>query len=486
MSDLIARAIAKSLIPETSLAVTKTGLVVEILSTIGNDQAIKLTGNLGDITSLAANARFGFTGAYLDDTNIHGVGDDIAPLRISGVGTVGAAHGYTAGSFTVTANGQTAADVGSIWTDGVNNYTLVKVSGTTLSFLTGYNDAGGGRITPKTVYPVATLAHVSGATHTSDISIVGMATNQNLYPSCNNFVQTLYADGKEITNSGIYPCNEFIIQESYNIMSRKDIIDYLQAHVGSSLIDNDIDGCLKLSIEYRFTKGCNLVITHGVEALEPIILDDCGFIQSVQVSANGGTVYCCVPGVASISEIDFSTLVNMTSYSSNTVIVPANLLDANVPASRSISLAKDGSGNYMYGFCMGYIPDKAVTKDATRKSITTLWNIATTKKSYPTGLISDTLAIGDYRSVLTFRYYIPSISAGTNVGIIDCGQDAYVFIDYHAVAKGAKYQIDSKYWGRTVTVVNSRNFTLVTDAVDMNGIVFDTTDVVAYAVLKLT
>lgn len=469
----------KDKINNGDLTIVKSGEVFEISSNLGDDTLIVKTTRNGSL-----NGSFSFNESRLNSDVIHANGDDITPIRT--FTTVGANHGYpNIVIITIASHGKTTADLGSKWTDGVTEYTLLAVSGDDLTFGCPYTVTDS-VVSSSAVNPVANLTHVSGATNTALVDVTTKDSSPRLYPSTNNKSVKYILDGNEITVDGTYYGKELQVQENYNVMCYKEIIDYAQSHIGTSYANDNVGGAVKLSITYTFTKGCNCHISHTFKALKKVTILNCGFIQSFPMSFSGHKIYRYMPNVLPKSGIDFKTLVDMSTYNQSLVFGVVDYINASTPPNRHIDWLKDSlTGVKKIGFTMGYLTDKTNSKNADRLINTTNgWDMRDTTKSYPIAMSGLTLNANEYKTFMAYRCYLPTQEA-TNINIVKDKKDTYVFIDYHSTINAKTIAIDNCI-GKSVTVLDSNNFTLHNDIVDSEGITFSISNSYGYAILKVS
>lgn len=458
-----------------------------LFSQYGTDTKLKRTLSYGKRN----NRTFEFDYAYIVDSNgaqtqIKESTDDITPLRLGANGssrTVGANHGWV--MMRVTVGGLTTADAGSVWTDGTNNYILAMVDDTYAYFVLPAT-MDGDSYTYNATAPNANLTHVSGATHTDEISIDGLESG-NLYPSVNNRKHKIYADGVEIIEDGTYYCDKFTVWEQYDIMDYVDIGEYLKSHIGTDLLEADeIAGCVRQTIQYTFGET-ECVIAHGTEALKNIYYVDCGFLQSIPSTFTGENFYRYGNGVNENSPLYSASLLNQTSDSSGLEITPTKLADPNVPMNRSVDLVKDSGGNLTWGFTTGFIPDISYGANVYRKELSQFWSFrSSTRKSYPCTFRYRHALAGFYADIIGYRNYLRPGLDITNETQIEVGDALYVIVDSHTQQSNRSIKVPDKYLGKSIQVLEPVNFALSSIIVGANGVVFSTTAAYGCAVLKIT
>ena len=433
------------------------------------------------------NKLFEFGNAYISDngvdTSIKSSGDDITPLRLkwgdSNGWTVGANHGWFA--FEVAKGNLTTADIGSTWTSGGNTYVLAQVGSTNAVFIPMATISNHKYQFSNSV-PTDALVHDSGATHTGNVS-VSDATSGQLYPSVNNHSIKFMADGRTI-ESGTFACNRFTVVEEYNIIDFADLGTYLHSHIGGE-INDDINGCVKVSISYDFTKtGC--LITTGYEALKAINYYNCGTIQAQVIGVSGTNKrYFYTNNQNNYATLKSSVLYDATSDTSAININSSNAIDENVASNRFVELIKNASGDMLYGFVHGYLPDISRGADSYRKSLSKQAEFrVTTLKSYPVVLSNLDADVGDFFNICCYRNYLEP-SDLTNVSVIPANNATYLIIDAHVQQTNRSVEVPYNLIGKTVTVVESHNFTLKSDVVGGTGVTFSTSAAYGCAVLKI-
>lgn len=464
----------------TKMSITKSGNSLAVISS-NNGHSLKRMYTLDADNS--HNLNFNFKSALVDGVTIKASDDDITPQRVGlengGEWTIGANHGWPC--YRVSKGNLATADVGSIWTDGTRQYVLALVDSSYAYFLRPCSKVDELYSIDMT-NPAADLTHVSGATHTSTVSISGGASSQ-LYPSVNNHSIDLIINDKTITADGTYLAYAFDIKEHYEIMDYVAMSDYLKAHIGSDLasIRNNIDSVLALDYIYHVTNLDEIVFTCAT-AIAEVNLANSGFMQSSIIEANGGTVYRYVNGVKDGTTFASSGLVNMTSYSTTHSITKNDLLDSNKPSNRCVDICKDGSDNIKYGFAFGFIPDKSYGSDNKRSEnlSVTVWDMRDTKKSYPYCVRNKSLVSGESLQVVGYRHYIMPNAPLTNKAVIKIANETYMFVDAHARAFGS---FDIGKLGQSVEILDEQNIN-VSDIVGAKGVTFNSSSNYSSGVFK--
>lgn len=265
------------------------------------------------------NSVFNFSNAYLDNTLIKTSGDDITPQRIlvnaNSSATIGANHGW-AYALRTAKGSFTRADEGSVWTDGTTEYTLIYVSDSYAFFVPPVSKSDG-VIQITAIAPVSNLTHVSGSTHTDEVSLSGIS-KQQLYPSINEHAAGLYVNGDLVTADGTYDAGKLYIKEQYGIIDIYEWVTYARSHVGNINLD-DMQTLCTITYVVEILKNAEIVYSN-LRADTPITLVNSGFMQADPLSANDGVLYRYINGVSS-GAFASTNLVDMTSYNTTNKIL---------------------------------------------------------------------------------------------------------------------------------------------------------------------
>jgi hypothetical protein len=454
------------------LKVVKAGNVLEVISS-ENGKKLSLKVSL----KARENGLFNFLDTSLDGNVIHSTSDDITPIRTHT--TVGANHGYPeTRKITKPNHGKVAADLGSQWSDGSTNFTLIQITGDDLVFAPDYILAENETITVASPTVGTVLTHVSGATNTTSITSF-IVTNNQLYPSVKNVSQKI--KGPDLKTDGAYFCDKLTINESYEIIDYRSLIDWCKSNIGKKYESNLnlIDGLARLSNSYQFHPFGSCMVTSSILFLKTTTIKDCGFLQSNPLS---GSVTRFIPDVKVIEGHDFKNGVDLNSYNSNLYVYASDLIDPSFPPIRYIDKRSDVS------FSMGYLFDKGSTTPVKRLENTDrFWDLRNTKKSYPIA-ISDEVGVvgeGDYYTVSGFRKYSLSDNQLTNFSEIEDGEAYYVFIDAHQSLTGVSRQIEANS-GSKIEILRQTGLELLNEHVSAEGITFNIKDGYGQAILKIT
>ncbi|WP_429960454.1 hypothetical protein [Enterococcus sp. AZ012] len=411
----------------------------------------------------SSNGTLSFYSTSLNSQVVHSITDDITPMRLWT--TVGANHGYTsAANVTLANHGKTNADLGSVWTDGSENYILVKVSGNILTFIKDYLLDNQGAVYSSSISFANNLTHVSGATNTAQVS-TSTAASVQLYPSVNKKTNRVLVNGKEVAKTGTYYGDNITIIEQYNIMDYKKIVDWAKANIGKSIENDDIGGAVKITIAYVFTQGCKCLVSHSAEFLSKQIIQNNGFLQAASLNS-GAKRY--VPDLKN-TIYDWGNGVVLSSATQTEVITSDKLDDVSFPPSRTYEVYNG------LVFNLGYLFDKFdASPDFRLANSTRYWDLRNTGKNYP--IVMDNKKgyadVGEYISVAGYRVYgkvanLPSTLL--NSFYVEDAESYYLFVD----SKESISRISVSFKGNIgmpVQLIQSKNCSLLELFTNVDGV----------------
>ena len=428
------------------------------------------------------NNSFTFDKTLYDGNVVHGTSDDITPVRT--FTTVGANHGYTS-IIEIPNTDKVKADLGSTWTDGTTQYVLLRIVSGMLVFGCPYSDTYG-YVTSSTVKPVATLTHVNGATNKNNISITGVKTNTQLYPSTGKVSVSILANGNSVEQDGNYKSNKVDVIESYEILDYKSIVEFAKSNIGKDYADyrNSIQGVLSMSNTFHYYDKGKCTTSHSIRPLQKVLLGRTGVLQSVTLEHPSLPSYRFVPNVSTVGSVDFTQPIDLSSYKTSNLVYRANLIDETKPTDRYIDYIKNGE-NPVLAFTMGHVVDKTNSSynDRLANVPNVLWDFRSTKKSYPTVLENKIINVGEYFNFEGYRnYYVPEKDV-INSNTVTDNQTTYIYIDVlnEASFKATNF---SELIGSQVEVIASSGFDLKTNIIDSNGLNYSITEPNGYAILK--
>lgn len=225
--------------------------------------------------------------------------DDIAPIYVRSM-YIGGNHGDPGFIKCVCTHDKTAADIGSVWTDGTYQYTIVIVEN---GYIVIGNVDGG-----KVVYRsgISSLTHVSGGTHTDSITV----TSQELFQlnPCGNQREHTITDenGLPIEVGKMY--DRIVVHEWYNILDAVYIISYLQTNVGNndntSYYDNDLTNeMLIVDNVYEFNRNGSVTIYSGLYFKNSYKFGFFAVSQCETITTTSNGEYAFVPDSTNLAQL---------------------------------------------------------------------------------------------------------------------------------------------------------------------------------------
>lgn len=453
------------------LKVEKNGSSISV-STLDSGKEIKINVDL----SGSANGAFTFASTEINGTIVHTTTDDITPIRT--FATVGANHGYPyLISATVSSHDKITADLGSVWSDGTNDFVLIEIaSANLLKFLPDYVARNDDTISVTATALLGNLEHVSGATNTTEITINSQTTGQ-LYPSIKNVDQKL--NGVDSEDDTVY-LSEFSVFESYEILDYQSLIDWSKLNLGRRYKDNisQIESIAKYSTVYSFKEAGLCLVNSSLLFMKKTSVGNIGFLQAATLNQSAKRY---IPDIQTISGFDFQKGVELSAYNSSLNISLENLKSSDYPVNRYVDMYED------YGFTMGYVFDKTSSESSKRLANTSVfWDLRNTKKSYPIAVNNkvNTANAGDYYAIEGYRKYFVKEQDLTNFTVVEDGEAYYIYIDAHKEIPFISRRISANI-GKKIVVLKSQNFSLLNEYVSAEGVTFAINADYGTAVLKI-
>lgn len=426
---------------------------------------------------------FNFAGDSMNGVPYKPGSDDVAPLRALGT-TIGGNHGYDKSRLTVTGHTKTAADIGSVWTDGTNQWVIVAVAAGTIDVMRRDMDA--------TLAAGVTLTHVSGATNTASFS--GSAVSALfLQPSVKNRQLTVTVDNAVIpatsATTGTYLYKDSVgFYESYEIMDRSSIVEWIIANKGADWQDYGGTGVLLVKNSYLFdVRGaCTIYAEVVALATVPFVNAMATQAQALSLGVSGAVRFYipkALPFTYNGQTLDFAAIQDTTTITFDATridLTPARVDASGQMADRLVML------NDTVGFASGYLPvlDAAPAVRRTNAS-TKAMQISTASKFYPSLIDSSsktTLNAGDVISCAAYRVPFARTTARTAGYAVRSQVGDYLFCDWHTATTDS-VPVPPRFIGRTFTVVEKSSSVTVLSAVASTSVTFKTTGA-GYAVLK--
>jgi hypothetical protein len=421
-------------------------------------------------------------------TAIHGPSDDNCPINVQ-FSYIGGNHGYsTTWNVTATAHGKTMADLGSTWSDGTRTYTLLAVpDANTLTFGASYSTSAGVS-TASTIAPAASLTHVSGATHTTTVPIIGGVVAIEFHPSSFNHAVTVALDDRPLADGQKSYGQVLTIVETYQIVSYKAMIDWAQAHVGSAVATaiaaGSVSALCRISNTYRFTSA-GLVVAQKLIAAEAMKVN-MGVTQAIPLTIPaGGSKKQFMAGIGTAGGLNFSTLVDLSTMTGDIDVTPAAYVDPLTPATRMTQWAYNSGGAAQYGLAMGLLPvaDGAPSQRVQNAATKSWFMTNSLKKNYPQIALNKTMAIGDTLAGSAYRKYLAPPDTTAEVVIGD-GADTWAFLDRPSSATTDARMVAPKLLGKRLAPVGPVAVTDVPERVSGDGISYSLASAPGYGAWK--
>jgi hypothetical protein len=244
-----------------------------------------------------------------------------------------------------------------------------------------------------------------------------------MFPSTGRVNNAILVDGTPLT-AGQIRGHQVVVRESYEVLDYASLYDTAKANIGTSYTALNIAGAVRVTNTFTFTAGGRCRVSTTFTELKPTTLAACGGVQSNALAKAGATTTRYVPGVGTIGGFNWGAGVDLTSYSSSLLVTTSNLLSASVPPIFSLDRLIASSAT-VAGFAIGYLPfgvrstDSSINATRLTAAPTDLWDLRSTKKSYPSVFTSQTagwgrLTVEAFRTYLTAAQTDAVIAAGTD------------------------------------------------------------------------
>lgn len=410
--------------------------------------------------------------------------DDVAPMRLDGY-TIGANHGYEKSNLTLVGHGKTVSDIGSIWSSSGKEYVIVDIVSVDVLSVTSRSD--------NIPFVLGTLTHVSGATNTASFTPTATTSNQ-WFPSIRDRKLTCFVDDAliDLTKVASYNYTKNIkFLESYSILKKSDMLDWLIANKGVNHTNYDAVPCYTVNFGYTFDKECGCTIYFGGVGRKTVALQDQMIAQSIQIDQGNGVVYNYIPKAVPFTAggytYDFSQKENLYSKNPSEALyltAARQELGTN-PIDRLVML------NDQVGYAIGYLPilDAATNVRPTNAARKYLEIRNGTLKVYPSLIDSaliNQINDGDAFAAIAYRKYFKRSPDRTCKYVVRSEMGDYLYLDWHT-AKTDEIELPSDWIGREFEIVEkSSNVTLLSKFASNSILVkIDASKSYGYLVLRL-
>lgn len=351
------------------LRVTRAGDIIEVTSDLDGKPLTQQV-NL----SMGRNNVLNFSNLTYNNAHVSTLNDEVAPIR-SQQGTVGANHGLPLMARWLAVNhDKTPADIGSIWTDGTSEFTIIDVDPTGKLFAGKTPAWVNGAATAPNSTPAGDLTHVSGATNTATIPRAGHAVTDQVAPWVQRRRQVVEVDGQALKDGEVRG-NILVLRETYEILDYGAIHAWVRANPGQRYTSVHHKAAVGVETEWRFNPGGKTRHRTALWEISPTQLGNTGFMQAITLP---GDVTRYLPGVGTVGGLNWDEGVDLSLLTSNLKVTSGDLLDG-VPPTMAVDVRDD------LGLAIALSPWKGASESSTHLAATptNLWDLRPTKKIYP-------------------------------------------------------------------------------------------------------
>jgi hypothetical protein len=397
---------------------------------------------------------FNFKSDFVGDSVVrNNTTDDVAPIHALSTTLLGN-HSYfgyecdTSGS-----HGKVEGDIGSIYSDGVNQYTLISV--TELDELWVMADVLGNVLAEP-----STLSYISGGVSATDIVISNHSYKQ-AYPCSSGYSLDVYIDEiKRTKKTGTFYYNDNItFNETYNLIERADVLNWYQTSYESGLNPSG-DVLVYNNISYRFDVDGNCTISGDYRFNDAIAVSD---IMSIQATSVPTLTKHYIPKTVSFTQsatvVDFSLIEDSDVLDGDKIEFTSEKLDSSaIPSDRWLQLNTDNS----LGFAMGFVPvGDAGANRATNTTAQTMTRKGGSNKMYPRLVDKGnfTSTVGDAYSYVGYRNVFAQENGSTANYPVRTSEDDFYFIDFHNTQSIKQFDMPLDFVGRQFEIIEQRNIT---------------------------
>ena len=429
--------------------------------------------------SLENNPNFNLIREYCNGKLIKtSSGDDIGPVSIQGIPTVGANHGFSRSRrVTLTGHGKTYSDIGAVYKDTQNNlFVIIKIINENEFVIVGKNISSTGFNYPN---PFGELTYIENGSSTTNISGYTAVAYANLYTPIRLNSTKIYLDDKNITNLESYrgDGDSFKLVENYDILNFDDIIDNVIEGRPLTGYDSNIylpefgiSSIVNVSNEYTWSANGKCLVKQTLFFPQDIEIAN---VFGIQMQSMNELARLYIPNSLPISGKDFR---NAPTYDSTPLsFTPEYWEDENNPPSRVYSYTTDS------GLHFGYLPELDIHS---RVSSSIAIGISSARKIYPYFLYgSFSFSAGDTISFVGFRNIIAPVNSDKQrlYDYIINGDVGYLFVDF----KEAGFDIVENIFSekKNIEVVNSVNVNLKNQN-NSPYLIMEVTDNYGFIILK--
>lgn len=410
--------------------------------------------------------------AFNKSTLVHTSGmDESCPIRINGMFVAGG-HGVIGYNATMSAHGKSNIDVGSIWSDGVDQWVLTYVKTTNNLVLvrkwTGFIDKW---VISSAVFSSTTLTHVSGATNTANI-VMTSSVQEQFVPIIRDYFADVRVD-KVSTVEDIGAGEGVSISETYALMNIASQQDYLIANVGSATPNythSSILEQIRFYYEYNFDRYGAVSIRSGNQCRSAYKrtadVDYWGGMQSQRLSRTidstvgmSTSVEWFVPDVSPVNGYDLKNVADVTSNAGTITILKSDCDNPADTPSHFAMIGKDGTGVKVAGLAYGYNRSVGLGVPATRSlSTDKITYMSSMEKMYPVAVdaLSGDAVVGQNSVVTSFKAPFDPQQDGLltlPAIVVEMDGSTYVYITSHAALANYDVNVPSNLSGKAISVI---------------------------------
>ncbi|MHB0805998.1 hypothetical protein [Stutzerimonas nitrititolerans] len=427
----------------------------------------------------APQACFNFLRDHIDGVEVRVGVDDVAPYRALG-GTIGANHGWHMGQLVAAGHGKTAADIGSIFSQGDSQYVLVGIRSPDTLWLTRRADDAD--------VPSGTFTRVSGG---SSSDIVATAVSQvQWFPPFNNLKRSLTVDGVAVSNTGVNLTfsKEARFSESYDVQAKADIVEWLVARGGGDFVFPEAAPSFTVSNDYVFDAEGQCTIYSTFTALKEMPLKDIMFLQAQRSTALEYYIPKTLPFTHGGETVDYALKESASRTSSaglpSVEFSPAVCVPTGQLADRAVAI---GGGYYL---ALGFLPVGTASPDERREQITTkaMEIRGNTDKLYMSAVDkgATNLLPGESFGVVAYRNLRKKEGVRTCCYPVRSRAGDYLYVDYHGTTTLDRVELPSDYAGRPYSIVEKSENIEVLGGFTGGSVLLDvsTSSTYGYCILK--
>lgn len=424
-------------------------------------------------TTHGRSGLFDVFGEAVDGKLIRGAGDDQGPYRINNWQT-GGNHGYAKSTCPVPAHGKALADVGSVYSDGVNQHVIVDIPANGQIALTrrGASNA--------VLANGATLTHVSDGTNTAafnaGVLVAGAAATQ-LYPVHNNRKYSISVNGSPVgDHDASYDiASDITFHQSYDVLEKASLVEWLITQAGTPTDILNYQGNVEYSVSMNYSfdadGGCTVPSDFVARQAIPVFNDIIGVQSGPFLAGVDGPVKFYIPNslpfIQGGTPYDFSSPFDMTAFApaAQIDITPARCEAVGQLCDRIVML------NDSVGMATGLLPVLDADPAVRRTNVTENAVIISQGKKAYVNVVDNAigaLAAGNSYSWIGYKVYFLRSPDRTASYVVRSVRGDFLFCDWHDTDLFDRVPLPNYLHGKSFTQIAARGITPLCDAVTNN------------------